>query len=175
MTRVALLRAINAGIDLPKSDLRRIAAELGLPNPRTYIASGNLLFDGDLPDAEVKHRLEARLTEHTGKPVTLTLRTAEELAAVAAANPFPNAPGNRVYATFLDTTPPPDALTNHKHRTVEEIALGTREIYVHYPEGMGRSRLVIAAASAGTARNINTVARLAEMIAEKAGFKSSAS
>jgi uncharacterized protein (DUF1697 family) len=163
VTRVALLRAINAGITLPMSDLRRIAAELGLANPRTYIASGNLLFDGDLPDAEVKRLLQTRLTEHTGKPVTLTLRTAEELAAVAAANPFAQAPGNRVYATFLDAAPSSDALTNPKHRTVEEIALGTREIYVHYPEGMGTSRLVVAAASTGTARNMNTVAKLAEL------------
>lgn len=69
------------------TDLRRIAAELGLANPRTYIASGNLLFESDLPDAEVKRLLETRLTEHTAKPVTLTLRTAEELAA--AANPLP--------------------------------------------------------------------------------------
>jgi uncharacterized protein (DUF1697 family) len=167
VTRVALLRAINAGITLQMSDLRRIAAELGLAAPRTYIASGNLLFDGHLPDAEVKQLLELRLTEHTGKPVTLTLRTAEELAAVAAANPFPDAPGNRVYATFLDTAPPPDVLTNHKHRTVEQIALGTREIYVHYPEGMGRSRLVIPAASVGTARNMNTVAKLADLASAK--------
>ena len=163
MTRVALLRAINAGITLPMSDLRRIAAELGLANPRTYIASGNLLFDGDLPDAEVKRLLQTRLTEHTGKPVTLTLRTAEELAAVAAANPFVAAPGNRVYATFLDAAPSSDALTNPKHRTVEEIAIGTREIYVHYPEGMGTSRMVVPAASTGTARNMNTVAKLAEL------------
>jgi uncharacterized protein (DUF1697 family) len=163
VTRVALLRAINAGITLPMSDLRRIAAELGLANPRTYIASGNLLFDGDLPDAEVKRLLQTRLTEHTGKPVTLTLRTAEELAAVAAANPFAQAPDNRVYATFLDAAPSSDALTNPKHRTVEEIALGTREIYVHYPEGMGTSRLVVPAASTGTARNMNTVAKLAEL------------
>ena len=163
MTRVALLRAINAGIALQMGDLRRIAAELGLANPRTYIASGNLLFDGDLPDAEVKRLLETRLTEHTAKPVTLTLRTAEELTTTAAANPFAQAPGNRVYATFLDTAPPTDTLTNHKHRTVEEIALGSREIFVHYPEGMGRSRLMIPAASTGTARNMNTVAKLAEL------------
>lgn len=163
MTRVALLRAINAGITLRMEDLRRIAAELGLANPRTYIASGNLLFDGDLPDAEVKRLLETRLSQHTGKPVGATIRTAAELAAVAAANPFADAPGNRVYATFLDEPPPTSTLTEHKHRTVEQIALGTREIYVHYPQGMGQSRLTIPAAAAGTARNMNTVAKLAEL------------
>jgi uncharacterized protein (DUF1697 family) len=165
MTKVALLRAINAGITLPMSELREIAAELGLANPRTYIASGNLLFESDRPGAEVKALLEARLTEHTGKPVTLTIRTPQELAAVAAANPFPEAPGNRVYVTFLEAPPPDSVLTDHKHRGPEQIILGKREIYVHYPDGMGRSRLLIPAAAAGTARNMNTVAKLVELAA----------
>ena len=165
MTRIALLRAINAGITLPMAKLREIAADLGLANPRTYIASGNLLFESDRSDAEVKALLEARLTGHTGKSVTLTLRTAQELAAVAAANPFPDAPGNRVYVTFLEAPPPANAPTGHKHRGPEQIVLGKREIYVHCPEGMGRSRLIIPAAAAGTARNMNTVTKLAELAA----------
>jgi uncharacterized protein (DUF1697 family) len=50
-------------------------------------------------------------------------------------------------------------------REDEEIAAGTREIYVHYPSGMGRSKLKIAAARSGTARNMNTVATLVEWAA----------
>ena len=166
MTRVALLRAINAGIALPMADLRALAAEIGLANPRTYIASGNLLFEGDRPDAEVKHLLETRLSAHVGKSVTLTVRSGQELAVIAAANPFAHAPGNRVYVTFLDSPPLAEALTEHRHRSVEEIALGPREIYVHYPAGMGDSRLVIPAARTGTARNMNTVAKLAVLAQE---------
>lgn len=163
MTLVALLRAINAGITLPMAELRDIAAELGLENPRTYIASGNLLFETDLSEAKAKRLLETRLAEHSGKPIKAMIRTAKELAQVVANNPFAEAPGNQVAAIFLDQPPPAPTLKDCKHQANERIALGTREIYVHYPDGMGKSRLVIPAASSGTARNMNTVAKLAEM------------
>jgi uncharacterized protein (DUF1697 family) len=163
MTRVALLRAINAGIVLPMTDLRRIAAEAGLANPRTYIASGNLLFDSDKPDSEAKNLLETRLTTHVGKPIWLTLRTGQELAAIAAAEPFPEAPGNRLFVTFLDSDPPPGAIDEARNRTDEQIALAPRAIIVHYPPGLGQSRLIIPSAKTGTTRNMNTVAKLAEL------------
>ena len=147
------------------AELRAIAAELGLANPRTYIASGNLLVDTDLAEAAVKALLEARLATYAGKPVGVLVRSAAEMASVAAANPFSTAPGNRVVAIFLDAAPPSSALTDHKGRTDEEIALGVREIYVHYPSSMADSRLAIAAARAGTARNLNTVAKLATLAA----------
>ncbi|MCW3798554.1 DUF1697 domain-containing protein [Sphingomonas sp. BN140010] len=158
-----MLRAINAGVALPMADLRRIAVEAGLANPRTYIASGNLLFDSPIPDAEARQLLEAGLAAHTGKPIWLTLRTGAELAALTAANPFPDHPGNRVFVTFLHADPPPDALAQARHRSDEQLALGPRAIIVHYPTGLGHSRLVIPALKAGTARNMNTVAKLAEL------------
>ena len=69
-------------------------------------------------------------------------------------------------AIFLDEPPPRDAAERATGRADEEIRLGRREIYVHYGDGMGRSRLKIPAAKAGTARNINTITKLAEMAAE---------
>ena len=165
MTLVALLRAINAGIALPMAELRDIAAELGFANPRTYIASGNLLFESALSEADVKRLLEVRLTEHVGKTLTTMIRTAAELPQAVAANPFAAEPGNRVAAIFLDTAPPASILTDHKHLGDERIALGNREIYVHYPDGMGKSRLTIPGARSGTARNMNTVAKLAKLAA----------
>ena len=59
------------------------------------------------------------------------------MAQVAAANPFATEPGNRIVAIFLDAAPPMDALENAKNITGERMALGAREIYVHYPTGMG--------------------------------------
>ena len=59
--------------------------------------------------------------------------------------------------------PSADALADVRHRNGEEVALGRREIYVHYGDGMADSRLVIPAAKAGTARNLNTVAKLVAM------------
>jgi uncharacterized protein (DUF1697 family) len=69
-------------------------------------------------------------------------------------------------AIFLDAAPPKDTLAAVRGRKDEEIKLGKREIYVHYVEGMAKSKLVIPAAKTGTARNMNTIATLAEMAAE---------
>ena len=64
---------------------------------------------------------------------------------------------------FLDAPPPTDTLAAVKGRKDEEIGLGAREIYVHYGEGMAQSKLVVPAAKAGTARNMNTIATLANI------------
>jgi uncharacterized protein (DUF1697 family) len=166
---VALLRAVNVGgRQMKMDDLKRIAAELGLENPRTFIASGNLLFASDKSEAELKSELEEALQEHMGATVGVMLRTATEIEQVAADNPFAREPGNRVVAIFLDASPPKDAIETAKNVADERMALGVREFYVHYPSGQGRSKLRIPAAARGTARNMNSVARLAELARELA-------
>jgi len=162
---IALLRAVNVGGTgkLPMSDLRALCEAAGFGGARTYIASGNVVFDSALAEAEVKASLEAKLAAYAGAPVGVLVRTATEMTAVLAANLFPEAPRNRTVAIFLDDPPPTDALNSVTGRIDEEIGLGVREIYVHYPSGMGQSKLKIPAAKAGTARNMNTVAKLAEM------------
>ena len=161
---VALLRGINLGKrQLRMEDLRRIAAELGLGSPKTYIASGNLLFTSDRSEKALKSELEKRLGEQMGAPVGVMIRTAKEMAAVAKANPFTTEPGNKVVAIFLDQAPPGDAADQAKNVASERIETGKREVYVHYPDGQGRSKLVIPAAAKGTARNMNSVAKLAEL------------
>ena len=99
-------------------------------------------------------------------PVGVIVRTAAEMVEVIANNPFPDQAASRTVVIFLDHAPPPDALKDVTGQANEELRLGAREIYVHYPDGIGRSRLRIPAAASGTARNINTVARLASMAAE---------
>jgi uncharacterized protein (DUF1697 family) len=91
------------------------------------------------------------------------LRTPEEMQAVLAANPFPKAAKNHTVAIFLSAPPPAEALANVSGQAEEEVALGKREIYVSYGPTMGRSKLKIPAAKAGTARNMNTIAKLVEM------------
>lgn len=168
MKTIALLRAVNVGGTgkLPMAELKTMAEELGFENVRTYIASGNLLFDTRLKEAAVRSALEKRLEQYAGKTVGIMVRTAAEIAQVVTDNPFAKEPGNRVVAIFLDDAPPRSALTEHKGLADELIALGRREIYVHYPSGMGTSRLIIPAAKAGTARNMNTVIKLAELAKE---------
>lgn len=164
---IALLRAVNVGGTgkLPMTELKAMCEASGFTDVKTYIASGNVVFRAAVDAGKAKAALEARLTDYAGKPVGVIIRTPTEMAAVLAANPFPDAPGNRTVAIFLDAAPPAGALDDVKHRKSEILALGTREIYVSYGDGMADSRLVIPAAKAGTARNMNTVARLAGMAA----------
>ena len=165
---VALLRAVNVGGTgkLPMSDLKAMCEAAGFAQVRTYIASGNVVFESDKREAAVKADLEAHLADYAGKPVGVVVRTAAEMAAVRDANPFPDEAPNRTVAIFLDEAPPPDAIEKAVGGQDEEIRLGRREIYVHYGEGMGQSKLRIPAAKTGTARNLNTVAKLAAMAAE---------
>ena len=167
---VALLRGVNliGKSTLKMADLKAIADELKLEKARTYIASGNLLFLSDKPEEMLREMLEQRLQAHMGKQVRVMLRSAKEMAAVVKANPFPDGPGNNVQAFFLNEKPPKDWLDTVRNKADDErVAAGRREVFVAYGEkGIGRSRLRIPAAEAGTARNMNTVARLAELAKE---------
>jgi uncharacterized protein (DUF1697 family) len=162
---VALLRAVNVGGSgkLPMADLSAICRDAGVNPVETYIASGNVIFESKGAASKVKAGLEARLLAYAKKPIGVVLRTASEMAAVLKANPFPKAEPKFNYAIFLDQRPPRDSLDHATGQNDEEMRLGDREIYVHYPSGMGRSKLRIPAAKAGTARNMNTIAKLAEM------------
>ena len=164
---VALLRAVNVGGTgkLPMAELAAMCTAAGFEAVRTYIASGNVVFRSGLSESGVKSALEAALTRYAGKPVGVMVRTAAEMRAVAEANPFPGRPGNRVVAIFLDDSPPQDALDHATRISGEEMRLGAREIYVNYTDGMADSKLNIPAAKAGTGRNLNTVAKLADMTA----------
>ena len=164
---IALLRAVNVGGTgkLPMTELKAMCEAAGFAQVKTYIASGNVVFVSSLPEAKVKSALEQRVADYAGKPVGLLVRSAGEMAAVLAANPFRHTPPNRTVAIFLDDAPPADSLKGVVAPDGEEVALGTREIYVHYPQGQGTSKLKLPAAKRGTARNINTVAKLAQMAA----------
>jgi uncharacterized protein (DUF1697 family) len=165
---VALLRAVNVGGTgkLPMSELKAMCEALGFASVKTYIASGNVVFQSGKSEAAIKAALEERLEAYAGKPVGTLIRSATEMAQVAAENPFPKLAPNRTVAVFLDRAPAADALEDIRGQKNEKIRLGRREIYIHYGEGMGTSKLVIPAAKAGTARNMNTVATLAKMAAE---------
>lgn len=168
---VALLRAVNVGGTgkLPMADLKRIAEEFGFDKVRTYIASGNLLFSSDASKAEVRSWLERALKNHMGKPVTVMVRNAAEMERVVENNPFKDAPGQWVLATFLADPAPSSALDDVRYAEGERIGLGKREIYVDYcGKLLGRSKLKVPAAATGTARNMNTVAELAELAKETA-------
>ncbi|HTH17336.1 MAG TPA: DUF1697 domain-containing protein, partial [Magnetospirillum sp.] len=152
---------------LAMSDLRALCQDAGFQNVRTYIASGNVVFTSPLSEQEVKETLEVRLRDHAGTPIGAMVRTAAEMAAVLAHNPFLEAPEDRVVAIFLDSPASSDLLSGVTGQAEDEqIRIGCREIYVWYGHGQGNSKLRIPAAKAGTARNMNTIAKLAEMAAQ---------
>lgn len=167
-TYIAFLRAVNVGGTgkLPMGDLKNMCENAGFKLVRTYIASGNVIFKSEQSTTAAKSLLEEKLHSFAGKPVGVFVRTLSELTAVLAGNPFADALPNRTVAIFLDEPPPAGALKDVVGKKDEEIRLGNREIYIHYGEGMGKSKLKLPAAKMGTARNMNTIAKLVDMAAE---------
>ncbi len=167
---IVLLRAVNVGGTgkLPMTELKAMCVAEGYAKVKTYIASGNVLFESDDDAATIKAALEKRLQTYAGKPVGVIVRSATEMEAVLVSNPFSQADGSRTLAIFLDQHPGVDALSNIKGQKSEELHLGVKEVFVHYPDGIGQSKLIVPAAKAGTARNMNTVAKLIELAKELA-------
>ncbi len=163
----AMLRAVNvAGTGkLPMAEYKAIGVDCGFSNVRTFIASGNLLFDSDLAEAEVAKRVGDKVEAFFGKPVPLFVRSAAEMAEAAAGNPFTDDKPSRVMAHFIAEPPSAAMLADARDVTGERMALGPRMIYVSYGEGIGKTRLKLPAVRLGTARNLNSVARIAELLA----------
>lgn len=164
-TLIALLRAVNVGGTgkLPMADLRALCEKSGFRDVRTYIQSGNVVFSSAVAAKKAKATLEASLAKRLGKPVLVLIRTADELAAAIAANPFPEAAPNQLLITFLDDEPPASSIKGWKVPGRERMALVGRELFIHFPDGIGPSKLKIPFADVGTGRNLNSVRALLAM------------
>ena len=157
---------LGAGSILPSSALAKIGVECGFGRVRTFIASGNLLFTADADEAEVATRVCDGVEAFLGKPALVLVRSAMEMAAVSGNNPFPDDPGNRVIALFLPDAPTEAMIDAATGVGTERMALGRREIVIAYDEGMGTSKLKLPAFKHGTGRNMNSVAKMAALLAE---------
>lgn len=164
---VALLRAVNVGGTgkLPMATLTDMCETLGFGKVKTYIASGAVVFQSDGSEDRIRSALEEQLHAYAGKSVGVIVRTAAEIADTLARNPFADSPGNRVMALFVDGALSAASLDGITGITNEQVRLGARELFVLYPDGMANTRIRIPSAKHGTARNMNTVAKLAEMAA----------
>jgi uncharacterized protein (DUF1697 family) len=162
---VALLRAVNVGGTgkLRMDELRELCEAVGFDNVSTYIQSGNVILRSELTASGVERKLERALRTKIGKPVGVHLRTPAELEAIVERNPFKQAAPNRLLVLFLDRSPPENALADLGIPGREEVELSGREVYIHYPDGMGRSKLKIPFAQEATGRNLNTVKKLLEL------------
>ena len=164
----ALLRAVNVGGTgkLSMSDLRQLCEDGGLRDVATYIQSGNVVFRSTRSEASVKKLLEAALAQKLGKPYGVLVRTAGELRALLEENPFPDAAPNRVLVLFLDEKPAAASLKNVATPGGEELRAVGRQLFLHFPNGMGQSKLKLPFQKTGTGRNLNTVRKLLAMLDE---------
>lgn len=174
-TIIALLRGVNVGghARVPMADLREVATGLGLADVRTYLQSGNLLFTAGGPATSLAGELERAIAEAFGVDTTVILRSAGELAAAAAANPFPQvvAEPTKLHVAFLAGTPADERVAglDRQRFLPDTFEIHGREVYIHYPDGAGRSKLGLnhferGLATRATARNWKTVTNLLAMV-----------
>ena len=172
-TYVALLRGINvAGHNkIPMSALRELLGGLGHRNVVTYIQSGNVVLDVDGDTADVALSIERAIDHELDLDVATVLRTPDELAHAAAANPYAaHVDPKRVAIAFLKAPPRPElasAVDPAVHHPDQFEIIG-REVHLHCPAGFGRSRLNNALLEkklgvVSTTRNWNTVNKLLDI------------
>jgi uncharacterized protein (DUF1697 family) len=172
-TWIALLRAVNVGGNnlIKMSDLRDLLAGLGLEEVRTHLQSGNAVFKARSQDrAELSREISAAVHAAHGHRPEVILRTADELRRALDRVPFdPSANPSQVLITFLaDAADPEGAKQLAAYEGPEEVAVHGSEVFVYFPEGMGRSKfnrvpMEKMLGTRGTGRNLNTVRKLLEM------------
>ncbi|MCV9963401.1 DUF1697 domain-containing protein [Pararhizobium sp. BT-229] len=165
---IALLRAVNVGGTgkLSMSDLKSLCEKAGFVDVKTYIQSGNVLFRSELSAEDAGKVLDDALGKMMGKAPGVMVRSRKQLEKIAGNNPFPDAKPNYLMVNFLPEKAPEDALDKLVAPDGEEVHIAGHEIYVHYPNGSGRSKLKLPALKQATSRNLNTVHKLAELAAE---------
>ena len=162
----ALLRAVNVGGNpLRMPDLARLVEQLGGRNVSTYLQSGNVVYEGA---AKLGTRLEQALRDELGVESVVLVRSGRQLADIVAGKPFA-AEGKVVSVTFLRDAASPAALSAIDASAYDdEFVVAGREVYLHTPNGYGRSKLLNQfwerkLGTVATTRNWNTVVALARM------------
>ncbi|HWD66532.1 MAG TPA: DUF1697 domain-containing protein [Caulobacteraceae bacterium] len=172
--RIALLRGVNLGANrrVAMTDVRRVIAEAGFGEVRSLLQSGNLVFEGSGADATIEAAVEKALLDGLGLTTEVVVRTPAEWRAMIAANPFTeeakNDPG-RLVAIALKTSPAAEAeAAVNAIEGPERARVIGREAVIYYPDGQADTkaagaRLDKALGARGTARNWNTVLKLADL------------
>jgi uncharacterized protein (DUF1697 family) len=177
-TCIGLLRAINVGgrSQIAMADLRELADGLGMQDVRTLLQSGNLVFRSSIRTAGRLERMLEEAIDGTLRVRTeVFIRTAADWKAIVAANPFPEDakrdPGHVVMMALRDVPASGDVAALQRAVVGRETARAHgKQLYIHYPDGIGRSRLTNLViektlGTRGTARNWKTVLKLAELAA----------
>jgi uncharacterized protein (DUF1697 family) len=170
-TYVALLRGINVGgrNKIAMSELKSSLSSHGLQDVVTYIQSGNVVFRSTGSAGDLAGDIEQRIAEDFGVSATVLLRTPAELKTVAQSNPFLSGEPDlsKLHVVFLRDRPAANAVAglDPERSPPDELSVRGREIYLHLPNGSGRSKLTIdyferQLGVAATARNWNTLIKL---------------
>jgi uncharacterized protein (DUF1697 family) len=182
-----MLRGINVSgrNKVPMADLRSMAGSLGYLGVRSYVQSGNLVFDapGRATPASVASRIGGAVRGSFGVNVPVVVRTGDELAGVVAANPFaaeglrPDDEPRLFHVTFLDSAPDRTAVAGLEAAAEafrpDVLRVAAADVYLHIPGGYGETKLNNAflerkLGGSATTRNWKTVTTLAAMAAEGA-------
>jgi uncharacterized protein (DUF1697 family) len=178
MTHVALLRGINvAGKNmLPMKELARMFADAGYTNVRTYIQSGNVIFEapaGAAGTPKMADGITANIEKRFGFRIPIVLRTSDQLRKTIRDNPFlaEGVPEKALYVYFLANSLQAGAIAglDPTRSAPDAFQVRGQEIYLHLPNGMGRSKLTNAyfdskLCTTCTFRNWATVLQLAAMM-----------
>ncbi len=172
--RIILFRGMNTGgVRAPVAEQRAMAEAMGLKNPRTLAASGNLVVESDLPTARLEADIEAAMEKRFGLKIAAMSRTQEQWAKLIAANPFPKeakaAPAKLLVMVMKDGVKPGAVEALRGFAVGEERVEPVGEaLFFWHPDGIGRSKMAEKAQprliGLGTGRNWNTVLKLGEMV-----------
>lgn len=175
-TYLALLRGINVGgkAKVPMKDLRTLLEDLGYEDVRTYLQSGNVVFEDQ---SSAPEELAAGLGDAVSRAfefkVSVLIRAHRELAGVATANPFPTEGANpsSLHVMFLAARPSSTAVKalDPDRSPPDEFVVKDREVYLSFPNGSARSKLTIdyferKLGTRATARNWNTIMKVLELM-----------
>jgi uncharacterized protein (DUF1697 family) len=176
---VSMLRGINVGGQkkIRMETLCELYEKLGFTRVRTYVQSGNVVFESSVQgSSDFGRRIEAQIEQTCGYCVPVFIRQAEELQRILAGNPFINERNenpSKLYVTFLYLSPPKTTFSNlvPPGNSVDEFSPGETEIYLYCPNGYGTTKLSNnfferKLEMPCTTRNWNTVNTLFRMLSE---------
>jgi uncharacterized protein (DUF1697 family) len=174
-TYVALLRGINLGAHnkVPMADLRALVDELGAEDVETYVQSGNVVFKSAYGAAKLTRAIEQRIQRDPGLSVTVIVLTRAQLTKVLGGNPFAKSKTQaaKLHVTFLAEKPARGKVSklDPERGKPDEFRLVGQQIYLHCPNGYGRTKLTNAyfekqLGVAATTRNWETVMKLGELV-----------
>jgi uncharacterized protein (DUF1697 family) len=175
---VALLRGINVGgkNSLPMKELVALFSGLGCKAVRTYIQSGNVVFEANETLARrVPEALSRKILEEAGLRIPVVTRSAAELALSLRANPYLETELDpaRLYVAFLASEPSRAQVQalDPRRSPPDEFVVRARDVYLHLPNGAGKTKLTNAyldstLGTVSTLRNLATVKKLVALCNE---------